>query len=160
MKYLKELLEASILTDIDNTLKIGDKFIQEFEDLKKIACNYKNYNADYAHAWGYMDIYNLYTYDRKYEKLIKYLSNDLKNCNKIKVDIKKYKRTAYSDERKNGCFGIRFHFCNDHFEILKSTKEFTIATKQCRTFQLFINKVVKSIFKDIESFKEFINTNL
>lgn len=159
MKDLKELLESSILGNVEDTLNDSDKFIQEFEDLKNFACNYKNYNADKGHGWGNMDIYNLYTYDRRYERLIKYLNNDLKYCNKIKVDIKKYKQTSYPDERRNGCFGIKFHFCNE-FGIVQSTKEFTIATKQCRTFQSFINKIVVNIFKDIKSFKEFINTNL
>lgn len=158
MRDLQEYIyEASLLGDVDGVIDGALSDINaEFEGLKSQITDYKNYKIDKGHAWGNETHYLLYLYNFEYENLINYVRSDLKNCNNIKVDIKKYKRTAHSNDLANGCFGFRLHFCDSHYSIVDSTEILYISIKQCKTFQSFINKIIKPIFKDLESFKKFI----
>lgn len=158
MRDLQEYIyEASLLGDVNDVIDgVLSNINAEFEGLKSQIIDYKNYEISKGHAWGNEIHYLLYLYNFECGNLIDYIRSDLKNCNKIKVDIKKYKRTAHSNDLANGCFGFQIHFCDSRYSTVDSTKILYISVKQCKTFQSFINKIIKPIFKDLESFKKFI----
>ncbi len=158
MRDLQEYIyEASLLGDVDGEIDgILRDINAEFEGLKSQIINYKNYEISKGHAWGNETHYLLSLYNFECGNLIDCVRSDLKNCNKIIVDIKKYKRTAHSNDLANGCFGFQIHFCDSHYSTIDSTEILYTSIKQCKTFQSFINKIIKPIFKDLESFKKYI----
>lgn len=149
MKSLKNILEASILGDIDDTISKTDSFVNdvnaEFKTLQAAATDPKRYNKTKTnHTEDYRVGF-------KMPNLIRMLG-DTKN-DLITVIVGKYK----------------YHNLWE-FSVLLHSNTGAIRYNQCAKFSMpliafdvpvnkFINTYVAPVFKDIDSLKEFMENN-
>ena len=147
MKTLKEILEKSILSDIDTTLSDGDKYVininNEFDHIKFMFSNKDNWEKT---------IYKL----PKNKKITNYTCKDSKYCYEF---IKFYfdmnsSGLSIDVEDDNTQWNIKIATLYGK-EILKVNKTAQKRTSN-QTFNDFFKKYLLPKFKDIETFVDWI----
>lgn len=146
MKSITEFLRESINTNTSD----------EFNLIKGIFCNQKNYKDEKGHNYGYTNRYiNTEAYNAICPELIEYIDSRIANCDKISLQIELHKNTTFDDERNN-CYSFQINFHErGTYKVSHSTSMEYIPLNKYKTFKSFIDKYVNTIFKDINTFKLF-----
>lgn len=151
MKSLIEFLRESIDGNTSD----------EFNLIKDIFCNQKNYKDEKGHNYGYTNRYiNTDAYSAICPELIEYIDSRITNCDKISLQIELHKNTTFDDDINN-CYSFRINFHErGTYKVFYSTSVEYIPLDKYKTFKSFIDKYVNAIFKDMNTFKRFCTEGL
>lgn len=129
---------------------------EQFERIKDIFCNQKNYKIEKGHNYGYTNRYiNTDAYHARCPNLIEYIDLRTMDCNKISLQIEVHKNTTFDDDIKDCyAFCINFHE-RGTYKVTCSTSMEYIPLNEYKTFKSFIDKYVGAIFKNVHTFKVF-----
>lgn len=135
---------------------INDNISDEFNLIKDIFCNQKNYKDEKGHNYGYTNKYiNTEAYSAICPELIESIDSRITNSDKISLQIELHKNTTFDDE-KNNCYSFQINFHErGTYKVSHSTSMEYIPLNEYKTFKSFIDKYVNTIFKDINTFKRF-----
>lgn len=148
MKQLKEIIEASILGDIDTNINDVDKYIndaeQQLTDIKEQIL--KIYEWETWQQSASMGRKTFYVNILSVKDVLEYLG--IKNWAKLRISIVKY----------NKIWTINISLSN--FPKNKELKTIELSTIKYNTFDKLRKKFLcEEIFKDINTFSKFIKDN-
>jgi hypothetical protein len=145
MKDLKDILEASVLTNVDDTLNHADAIITQFEHLKTTILNKKSYFPRCTDSY-ILEIEHV-------DKLFDCFNVNYKHHTTIFVDIRKYDvdMNIYDYE-----WNLIFNFYSD--DKCVKTIEKVFYTKQMM-FSKFLETKIEPMFKDFKTFEKLVKDN-